>query len=168
MRRAVAEEPKSADAHGLLGLILDQSEKAMAAEREYRVALRLNPRSVSARANLGVLLARVGRHGEALQLFESVLADVPGHPQATLNRGAALFNLRRFEEAERALSTASNLSPAAAEPHYYLGQIAAARGRGEEAAEHWLRALALRENFPEANFALAEELRKQRRYEGAA
>src|SRR5229473_2370942 len=61
VRRAVAAAPSNADAHNLLGTILDQRGQTQAAEREYLAALRFNPRSISARANLGVLQARTGR-----------------------------------------------------------------------------------------------------------
>ena len=37
---------------------------------------------------------------------------------------------------------------------YYLGLTRRRAGRAEEAAQFWQRALALRENFPEVNFAL--------------
>src|SRR6202171_2126020 len=85
VRRAIAAAPSNADAHNLLGTILDQRGQAQAAEREYLAALRLNPRSASARANLGVLLARTGRSEAAVRAFEAVLAEVPDHPQATIN-----------------------------------------------------------------------------------
>ena len=55
VRRALAANPQSADAHTLLGIVLDRRGRAREAEGEYREALRLSPRSVSARVNLGVL-----------------------------------------------------------------------------------------------------------------
>ena len=81
VRRVVAVAPQVADAHNLLGAILDQRGRAEEAEREYREALRLNPKSISARANLGVLLARTNHTDQAIQLFESVLHENPDHPQ---------------------------------------------------------------------------------------
>ncbi|HEY0174654.1 MAG TPA: tetratricopeptide repeat protein, partial [Pyrinomonadaceae bacterium] len=85
VRRALAARPDIADAHALLGVILDQRGAAREAESEYRAAVRLNPKATAARANLGVLLARAGRTAEAAATFESVLGDAPGHPQATFN-----------------------------------------------------------------------------------
>src|SRR2546423_12349279 len=69
LRRATTAAPANADAHSLLGALLDQRGRADEAEREYQTALRLNPRHISARANLGVLLARTGRAAEAIKLF---------------------------------------------------------------------------------------------------
>lgn len=85
VRRAVAAAPSNADAHNLLGAILDQRGQTQAAEREYLAALRFNPRSISAQSNLGVLLARTGRAAEAAAAFEAVLRVIPDHPQATIN-----------------------------------------------------------------------------------
>jgi tetratricopeptide (TPR) repeat protein len=93
VRRAIAAAPGNADAHNLLGTILDQRGQTQAAEREYRAALRFNPHSIAARANLGVLLARTGRSDTAAQAFEAVLRAVPDHPQATINL-ALLYSAR--------------------------------------------------------------------------
>jgi len=66
---------------------MDQRGNSVEAEREYRQALSLNPRSISARANLGVLQARTGHSDAAIETFESVLRDAPDHPQAIVNLG---------------------------------------------------------------------------------
>src|SRR5205085_7177228 len=57
LRNVIRTNPKNADAHNLLGAVMDQRGDILQAEREYRAALRFNPNSVSAMANLGVLLA---------------------------------------------------------------------------------------------------------------
>ncbi len=61
LRRAVNVAPLDADAHNLLGVVHDQRGRTREAEAEFRTALRLNSQAVSARANLGVLLARTQR-----------------------------------------------------------------------------------------------------------
>src|SRR5437764_3924737 len=83
LHRVLASNPNNADAHNLLGVVMDQRGKSETAEREYRTSLRLNPNGLSAMANLGVLLARTGRADEAIKTFESVLQSMPDHPQAT-------------------------------------------------------------------------------------
>jgi tetratricopeptide (TPR) repeat protein len=167
VRRALALAPENADAHNLLGAILDQRGKALEAEREYRSALRLNPKAVGALANLGVLLARTHRPLEAAQAFESALHLAPNHPQASFNLGLTLYQLNRLEEAAKWLEVAAAVSPGRPEPLYYLGLIASARGQSEAAIDYWHRALALQDHFAEANFMLAEELRKNGRVEDA-
>jgi Flp pilus assembly protein TadD len=202
VRRAVAAAPANADAHNLLGTILDQRGQTQPAEREYVTALRLNPRSITARANLGVLLARTGRAEAAAQSFEAVLSAVPDHPQATINLallysdrgdyeralplferarrqqpdnlivlaqlGFVLYELKKVDQAGEVLAHAASLAPADPDVLYLSGLVASLRGDSEAAVAFWQRALALRTNFAAANFMIGEELRRQRRYEGAA
>src|SRR3989442_1212396 len=59
-RRSVELAPMSAEAQNLLGIICDQLGRAAEAEKAYDTALRLEPHLVSARNNLGNLLAREG------------------------------------------------------------------------------------------------------------
>jgi tetratricopeptide (TPR) repeat protein len=165
VRRAIMLAPENADAHNLLGAILDQRGTAREAEHEYRTALRLNPKAVGAFANLGVLLARTHRPAEAVQAFESALRLAPDHPQASFNLGLAFYQLNRLEEAAKWLEVAARVSPDRPEPLYSLGLIASARGQSEAAIDYWRRTLALQDDFAEANFLLAEELRKSGRLE---
>src|SRR5437016_5946812 len=53
LHRVLASNPNNADAHNLLGAVMDQRGKSEAAESEYRTSLRLNPNGLSAMANLG-------------------------------------------------------------------------------------------------------------------
>src|SRR6266567_9374181 len=57
LRKIIATAPRETEAHILLGIVLDQRGSTADAEREYRAALRAEPKNVSALANLGVLLA---------------------------------------------------------------------------------------------------------------
>src|SRR5690349_24965638 len=50
LRRALLLAPQNADAHNLLGIVLDQGNKVAESESEYRAALRFNPNLISARA----------------------------------------------------------------------------------------------------------------------
>ena len=202
LRRVIAVAPSNADAHNLLGTILDQHGQTQAAEREYLAALRSNPRATSARANLGVLMARTGRADAAVDAFEAVLRDTPDHPQATINLallyaargdygrsvrlferarrqqpdnlavlsqlGFALYQIKRINESAEVLAAAVSLAPSDPDVLYLSGLVAALRGDGEAAVDFWQRALAQRTDFAAANFMIGEELRKQRRYAGAA
>jgi protein O-GlcNAc transferase len=81
------------------------------AEREYRAALRFNPKSVSAMANLGVLLVRSKHEDDAIKMFESVLRIVPDHPQATINLGLLYSSRKNYERAVQLLTRANELQP---------------------------------------------------------
>src|SRR5690242_21859951 len=71
-RKIISAYPRNAEAHSLLGVILDQRGQTAEAEKEYGAALRLQPKLVSALSNLGVLLARTNRGSEAIAKFEEV------------------------------------------------------------------------------------------------
>src|SRR5687768_12713102 len=64
-RKILTTHPRNAEAHSLLGVILDQRGRTADAEKEYGAALRLQPKLVSALSNLGVLLAKTNRGSEA-------------------------------------------------------------------------------------------------------
>src|SRR5437870_11180722 len=121
VRRAVAAAPSNADAHNLLGVILDQRGNLPEAEHEYRTALRLNPKGVSATANLGVLLARSKRDDEAIKTFEIVLRLAPGHPQATINLGLLYASRKDYQHAADLLARANELQPHTYDILYHLG-----------------------------------------------
>src|SRR6185369_12231059 len=86
-RKIITIHPRNAEAHSLLGVILDQRGATAEAEKEYGVALRLQPKLVSALSNLGVLLARTNRTSEAIAKFEEVLRIDPKHERAMFNLG---------------------------------------------------------------------------------
>jgi len=87
-RKVIAADSRNAEAHSLLGAVLDQRGLAAEAEREYQAALLLKPNSVTALANLGVLLARTNRTDDAIQRFQAVLRLDPQHATAVYNLGA--------------------------------------------------------------------------------
>src|SRR5262245_37001520 len=86
-RKIISTHPRSAEAHSLLGVILDQRGQTAEAEKEYGAALGLQPKLVSALSNLGVLLARTNRAAEAIAKFEDVLRIDPKHEGAIFNLG---------------------------------------------------------------------------------
>src|ERR1700752_3646674 len=87
-RKILTAHPRNAEAHSLLGVILDPRGATAEAEKEYGTALRLQPKLVSALSNLGVLLARTNRTSEAIAKFEEVLRIDPKHEGAIFNLGA--------------------------------------------------------------------------------
>ena len=73
VRRAVGAAPRDADAHNLLGVILDQRGRAGEAEREYREALRLNPKRAITHASKARVLAALHRYDEAISVYAAAL-----------------------------------------------------------------------------------------------
>src|SRR5437870_3450093 len=154
LRRVIVSNPDNADAHNLLGVILDQRGQTQAAEREYRTSLHLNPNAISPMANLGVLLAHTKRDDEAIKIFEAVLRAAPDHPQATLNLG--LQYAVRGDDARAAplLQRAMTLGLDTYEVRYHLGVSLYKLKRLDEAASAFESALALSSNAAEPYFYL--------------
>src|SRR5215813_10954561 len=93
VRAYLGSAPRDANAHILLGVILDQRGQQSEAEQSYKTALKLDAKSVAARSNLGVLFARTNRIDQAIEMFEAVLRLDPTHEKATFNLGA-LYSAR--------------------------------------------------------------------------
>ena len=98
-RKILTANPRNAEAHSLLGVILDQRGMTGEAEKQYAAALRLKPNLVSALSNLGVLLARTNRATEAIAKFEKVLQIDPRHERAIFNLGALYAAQKDFKRA---------------------------------------------------------------------
>jgi Flp pilus assembly protein TadD len=114
-RKLLTSNPQTAEAHALLGLILDQRGLTAEAEKSYDAALRLKPNLVSALSNLGVLLARTNRAPEAIAKFEKVLTLDPHHERAIFNLGALYAARKDFARAVPLLEKAAGVTPGSSE-----------------------------------------------------
>ena len=114
----------------------------------------------------------------------------PSSTAAHYNKGRALYDLGRGDEARRELETATNmpaalyllarieeqqgsharalallrefvaLEPGNADGHYMLGQNLAATGQADEAVEHWKLAVELNPGHARARWSLRESSRR--------
>jgi len=89
LERALAADPRSAEAHTYLGALADRAGDLAAAERHFAAASRLAPQSARARNNYGAILLRLDRMREAAAEFEASLRLDP-------NQAKALVNLARI------------------------------------------------------------------------
>jgi len=97
----VLHDPLSAAEHNDLGVAYEAQGDARLAAREYRRALRMDPRMARARVNLGNLSAQAGRWSEAEGLYRRALVDSPEDPDAMNNLAVALARQhKRLDEAE--------------------------------------------------------------------
>ena len=69
------------------------------AEKAFRDALRLDPRSVPLLNNLAICLARQQREDEAISLYQQALVLQPGDSITRRNLGVALFRAKQYERA---------------------------------------------------------------------
>jgi tetratricopeptide (TPR) repeat protein len=125
------------------GIVEDSRQAWDAAIAKYEEALALKPDYEKGHLNLGVDLARVGRHEEALQhLAEAERLD-PGYSRAPYNRGAVLEELGRHDEALLAYARAVEIEPrylvarlALGEMHFVAGDTASAAAQFAAISEY--------------------------------
>jgi type IV pilus assembly protein PilF len=75
LRRALQLDPRSVDAHTLLGILNERIRRPQVAESFYRRAVELKPEDGSVNNNLGAFLCAQGRFAEADRHFRSAIDD---------------------------------------------------------------------------------------------
>ena len=127
----VLHDPLTAPEHNDLGVAYEAQGRLDLAAREYRRALRLDPRFGRARLNLGNVEAAAGRWARAEGEFRRALAVLPGDPDPPNNLAVAL--LRQGGSLAEAESLAVRaLSLAGGRDSLYratLAEVRAARAR---------------------------------------
>jgi len=125
--------PDSAEVHNLLGVAEMRADRVDEAVRQFEEALKQEPTSANARANLG---------------------------QIRYEQGADFLESRRYVDAEARLREAVDLMPDSAEAHNNLGVALASMGRVAEAMQHFQRAVQLAPGFAEARRNLESAQRR--------
>ena len=97
----------------------------------------------------GTARNQLGECAQAIEVLDEALAIIPDSVDAALERAIALFELCRFDEAQRALKKLIQQAPEEPWAHHYLGLIAERRKDAREAKKHFARAQSLApEEFP--------------------
>jgi len=172
-RRALDDDPSNAEALYGVGSVYLQQEKNAEAQKTFErvVEMRSNyPDTLpSAWNNLGLLAAKDGRTAEAVEHFQKALQLSPDYLIALENLGNAYRQLKRWEDARKALEHAVAVGPQDPEANYSLGMVFAQLNDVDRAHDYLQRALKLRPEYPEAlnNLGILY-LRTQRRDEAVA
>ena len=82
-----------------------------AAEKAFRDALSLDPRSVELLNNLAISVARQGRDDEAIALYLRALGLRKGDPITEQNLGVAYFRAHRYKDAQPMLQSFARRNP---------------------------------------------------------
>ena len=85
LKKALALDPRHADAHYNLGNVYFLTGRMPEALNEYRTALKLMPDNTSAHNNLGAALEHMGRYAEAAEQFQAALQLDPNNANAAMN-----------------------------------------------------------------------------------
>jgi type IV pilus assembly protein PilF len=139
-RAAIADDPRSSDAHTMLAVVLQQRGKSADAGAEYAKAVALEPQRGSVLNNYAVWLCGNGRVAESLPMFDRALADPSYQTPATAlaNGGACGLTAGQPAYADPRLRKALELDPdnavalaALADSEYRAGHYFEARAFSE-------------------------------------
>lgn len=162
-RRLLHQDPTDAESWVVLGISQRAREQYADAESSYRRALQLRPDYAVARHNLGALLGQLRRAEESLHELDRAAALGIAGRELHFNRGRALMELGRLDEADAALDTALRQAPQDVESHLLLAKLRFMRGE-----EDFARSLAAASpRHPQLRAVLADLLRLAGRLEEA-
>lgn len=117
------------------------------AEKQWRMALQINPNDPIALNNLGLVYAKRKQYEEAEHYFRQAILRKPDYTDPHLNLGSMDLDLEKYEAAEWQLRAAVALSPLIPSCHNKLGKLYLEEGRHAEAEREFSRSVAADPNF---------------------
>lgn len=147
LKRVLALQPGSDDAHRLLGSILADQARWEEAEGELRRAIELRPGYWRSHAALGHLFYRTGRHAEAIAAFRRMTELQPDNSRGYQMLGTAYQAAGDDNRALANYQKALELAPDA-RAYSNIGVIRFGQGRFDEAARAWEQAARLEPREP--------------------
>ncbi len=158
--QAAQANPKSADASGALGMILDTYEQYDSAAICYQRARLLDPIVFRWVYYLGWVQAAQGRFGEAEATLREALHLNRGYLPAQLRLAETLLAAGKWEESGRIYESLARRYPGLPEAYYGLGRVRSAQGDHSAAVESLRRACELFPPYGAAHYALAIAYRR--------
>jgi tetratricopeptide (TPR) repeat protein len=150
VRKALGLDSELAEAHSALGWVKHFDWEWAAAEREFKLAIELNPNQANAHVFYAGLLASSGRLEEGIGEVNRAQELDPFSLSISAVRGFILENARRYDEAIEQLRRVIAVEPNHYPAHWYLGHTYAANGQFNEAIAASERAVALSGRAPGA------------------
>src|SRR5580692_11897584 len=122
-RDEAVAQPKSAQASGNLGMVLEAHTLYQPAAAAYQRAVRLDPKDFAWRYYLAMCLEKTGQLDEALASVSEGLHIQPDYAPAVLKRAELLLKLGRFPESAAALEPFLAQNPGSPMALYFLGRV---------------------------------------------
>jgi len=140
--KAIALDPTLAIGYAALGTIQFYEDWDFdRAEQTFRTALAVNASDGYVHQNFSFLLAARRRFGDAIQVAQDAVKLEPLVAQRRVVLGGVFYYAREYDRAETEAQMALRVSAEFPTAHFLLGQIAAARGRYDQAIAFVERAL---------------------------
>ena len=135
--RAVAENPGDPNVHSAMAMLQDRLGHPEGADKEFKAALNLGPRSPDILNNYAVYLCRTGRTDEGVKSFEEAAHNALYRtPEAAYtNAGVCLRGAKRDTQAAMSFQRALQVKPNFAEAAYQLADLDFQRGEVQDARD---------------------------------
>ena len=164
--RTIALDPRMAEAHLNLGLILMDRDPAAAAD-SFRQAADLQPTDSRPRFLYGLALDRSGKPERAVAEYRTALSISPNEFDIHLALAQALVELRRYPEAESEFGKAAALKPDDPEATLGLARALDAEQKYEPAADALGAYLKVRPDDKAEHVARAYDLMQVNQFDAA-
>lgn len=164
----VRDAPNSYFAHFSLGALLDSQGRLNDAEREFQIAIRLNPSHVEAHNDLGIIYDEQGRLEEALKEYQIVLNLAPGNAKAHNNLGILYEKRGYLDAAQKEYVAVLRLDPVNINALTNLALLFRKLDRPADAAKALQDAISNNQNDPVLHNALGSIYLGQMRLDEAA
>jgi tetratricopeptide (TPR) repeat protein len=145
-RKALALNPKNAEALHYLGLALFEREQPEEAIRCLSEAARVKPQAGEVQVALGAILIAQNRFAEGIRHLRRALELTPDSPEAHFNLGVAAFRQSNRSEAVKCWLRTAELKPDDFAAHYNLALAFEVQGQAAEAIEHYRKAAQAKPN----------------------
>lgn len=130
---AIKKNPKQADAHYYLGLVMDKTGDRAAAEKSYKAALALQPDLQEAAENLTAIYVETRKFDEAVAVAKQALGRNAKNAEMQLNLAVALSGKGDVAGATKAFDDAVKLAPNDARFYLAYAQHLGAAKKNNEA-----------------------------------
>jgi len=140
--KALEIDNNLAEAHAsLVGIMMCYDWDFAGAEKEFELAVELNPNYAAAHQWHGVLLSILGQHEEAIREIKIARDLDPISPRISAHVGWVLYSARRYEQAFEELNKALEVAPNHSDSQDNLGLAYEAMGKYEEAVKCFRQAV---------------------------
>jgi Flp pilus assembly protein TadD len=160
---ALRIEPRYAEVHNKLGVVLADQGKTAEAASHYMEAVRLKPTLKEAHNNLGNVAAGQGKFDEAVAHYTEALRVQPDDAQAHNGLGSVLDDQGKTGEAIAHYRAALRSQPSFAEAHNNLAAALVKEDKFDEAIEAVQQAIRLKPDNPDFHYNAAVILQHQGR-----
>ncbi len=151
---AERSSPECFAVHYAYGAELSAAGERAEAERQYELAVKMNPRFLRARLNLGILLDKMGRYAEAARRYRQAIELQPDFADSHLCLGITLLHSGQINDSIGEYREALRLDPGNAVAHNNLGFALQTAGKVPDAIGEFEKAVSLDPEYSDARMNL--------------